>query len=186
MTGGKCTQLDIRSSEATSILTDTVAASVLEQIGGKELVKAYYRTYVPGYIWVKNHYDHIKEIHSEQFQADFAIVTTRKKMRCVTTVLSNDLGIHRYDPKKDKSWPRHARSVYFIFKKKKPVDYFANCIKCKKFEEEDEIYVAIKFSAAEIDKIARDQKAFGDHKKTEIKCKFDIIMRDEFVAWDGR
>ena len=85
MTGGKCTQLDIESSEAASILTDTVAASVLERIGGKELVKAYYRAYVPGYLWVKNHYDHIKEIRLEQFQADFVIVTTKKKKRFVIT-----------------------------------------------------------------------------------------------------
>ena len=78
MTGGKCTQLDIKKDEAADMLRNTVAATILEQIGGKELMKGYYREYVEGYEWVKNHYDHIKEIHKEQFQADFVIVTTKK------------------------------------------------------------------------------------------------------------
>lgn len=117
--------------------------------------------------------DDIEKIIIESLEADYLIVLTEEPGDNKLALIESQLLDLEF--KKD--------THFFVFKEKKK-----DLMSSLSLDDEPtfEVFIAIKFTNAQIDKVADKLKVYGDLDCSNIRAQFNMHMKDDFEVFDSR
>ena len=121
---------------------------------------------------MKNSED-IEKLIIESLEADYLIVLTEEQGDNKLALIESQLD--DLELQKD--------IHYFVFKEKKK-----DLMSSLNPDDEPvfEVFIAIKFTNAQIDKVADKLKVYGDLDCSNIRAQFNMHMKDDFEVFDSR